>query len=112
MTTPLYIRFWSKVRTGTGCWEWTGARARFGHGLVHVGPGGKLAQTHRVAWELMVGPVPEGMGVLHRCDNPPCVRPDHLFLGTQQDNVRDMWAKGRQGEDAAPSGRWRQRRAS
>ena len=51
--------------------------------------------AHRAAWELANGPVPNGMSVLHRCDNPPCVRPEHLFVGTQKDNVRDMIEKGR-----------------
>lgn len=93
---PLYIRFWEKVRTQPdGCWEWQGGRARFGHGLIHTGPGARLSQAHRVSWELNVGPVPPGACVLHRCDNPPCVNPAHLFLGTKHDNIRDMVAKGR-----------------
>ena len=95
---PLYDRFWEKVRTGKGCWEWQGGRAAFGHGLIHLGNGNKLVQAHRVAWELANGPIPDGLCVLHHCDNPPCVRPTHLFLGTLGDNARDMVAKGRHHE--------------
>lgn len=57
--------------------------------------GGKSKYAHRLMWEEVNGPIPHGMCVLHRCDNPPCIRPDHLFLGTKADNVRDMIAKGR-----------------
>jgi hypothetical protein len=86
-------RFDRKVDRSGECWVWTGAHDSFGHGrltrnYVNVG-------AHRVAWERSNGPIPEGMCVLHRCDNPPCVRPDHLFLGTKRDNSRDMIAKGR-----------------
>lgn len=55
-----------------------------------------MIYAHRLAWELVHGPIPEGMCVLHHCDNPACVRPSHLFLGTQKENVQDMYAKGRQ----------------
>lgn len=92
-------RFWKKVRRGEGCWEWTGYRQSpvyGGHGLFRRGDGRVgMHGAHRASWEIHNGPVPTGLFVLHRCDNPPCVRPDHLFLGTQSDNVRDMDAKGR-----------------
>ena len=98
-------RFWPKVRRGTKCWEWIAARQPhprgkgFTYGIFWVGDRkagtGKMIQAHRVAWELTKGPAPAGMKVLHKCDNPACVRPSHLFLGTQKDNMADMVAKGR-----------------
>lgn len=94
MSETVNRRFWSKVRrVSGGCWLWTGARNRYG--LFRLN--GKVRKAHRVAWELTNGPIPDGLNVLHTCDNPPCVRPSHLFLGTQAENVRDMWAKGRHG---------------
>jgi len=86
-------RFWPKVRRGDGCWEWTGGRVKFGYGQTSIN--GKSITAHRMAWILAYGSIPDGLCVLHRCDNPPCVRPDHLFLGTNKDNTRDMIAKGR-----------------
>lgn len=81
------------VRKTDGCWEWTGRRDRQGYGRLRMN--GKECLAHRVAWELTRGPIPEGMKVCHSCDNPPCIRPDHLWLGTQRDNVLDMEHKGR-----------------
>ena len=86
-------RFWSKVKKTEGCWLWMGARDPDGYGSFRVGSRGTHA--HRIAYALKVGHIPPGLSVLHRCDNPPCVRPDHLFLGTQLDNVNDMAKKGR-----------------
>lgn len=77
----------------TPCVEWTGAKAN-GYGQRWVN--GKAQYVHRLAWEEAHGPIPEGMRVLHRCDNPPCYRLDHLFLGTSKVNTEDMIAKGRQ----------------
>lgn len=98
-------KFWPKVdKSGpNGCWIWTGAlfsdtgRGEFGiNGIVHL--------AHRVSWELTYGPIPESdaskygtLYVLHKCDNPPCVNPDHLFLGTGKENIHDMIHKGRSG---------------
>lgn len=96
MRPSLEERFWSKVkRAGVDeCWEWQASRRRRGYG--QIGARGRTsAAAHRVAWELTHGPIPDGLWVLHRCDNPPCVNPAHLFLGTAQDNVADMNAKGR-----------------
>lgn len=78
------------------CWEWPGHRTAGGYGVLRTyGRSGRDLYAHRLIWEQYAGPIPEGIQVLHRCDNPPCVRPIHLFLGTVEDNVRDMWTKGR-----------------
>lgn len=88
-------RFYQKVRIDekTGCHVWTGAVDEHGYGryLHH----GKNRAAHRIAWRLANGPIPYGIWVLHKCDNPPCVNPAHLFLGTVLDNTRDMISKGR-----------------
>lgn len=78
----------------TPCTIWAGAKNKAGYGTRGNGRGGS-ALAHRVAFSEAFGPIPEGMCVLHKCDNPPCVNPEHLFLGTQADNVRDMRQKGR-----------------
>ncbi len=83
-----------------GCWEWTGVR-RYGYGKFHEtverGRPRRQVLAHRRSWELHNGPIPGGMHVLHRCDNPPCINPAHLFLGTPADNMRDKMFKGRAG---------------
>lgn len=78
--------------TEAGCLEFVGAN-RLGYGRIWTGE--RVADTHRLAWELTFGPIPSGMVVCHKCDNPPCFNPEHLFVGTQGDNLRDMAAKGR-----------------
>lgn len=87
-------RFWLRVTKGEGCWEWNGPRDQDGYGKFTVS--GRPTSTHRYSWELHFGPIPEGQKVCHHCDNPPCSRPDHLFLGTHADNHADRNAKGRQ----------------
>jgi len=91
--TPLEEYFRSRVRRGDGCWTWTGNLNQFGYGIVCVR--GVKKRAHRVAWEIEHGPIPHGLFVCHHCDNPCCVRTDHLFLGTPKDNCADMHRKGR-----------------
>jgi hypothetical protein len=96
-TKSLCERFWQKVAIADGCWEWLGAKNRRGYGGIGLGRAAAgRAYAHRVAWELESGrPIPEGMHVLHRCDNPSCVRASHLFLGSATDNMQDCVSKGR-----------------
>ena len=95
-------RFWSKVNKTDGCWLWTGYRFHAGYGGFHESqPKRTVRLAHRVAWELTNGLIPDGLHVCHTCDNRSCVRPDHLFLGTNADNVADKVAKGRQAKGEA-----------
>lgn len=97
MTKPLSDRFWPKVirRGDDECWGWSGARDVFGYGVLGAGRGRGTLGAHRVSWELHNGPIPDGLHVLHKCDNPPCCNPKHLFLGTVKDNSVDCARKGR-----------------
>jgi len=87
------VRFLSKVQKTEGCWEWQARREPFGHGSFYFQ--GRMVKAHRVAWMLFRGEIPEGMCVLHHCDNPPCVNPEHLYIGTKADNHADMVKRGR-----------------
>lgn len=98
---PIEERFWAKVckANGDGCWEWNGSTdGRYGA----IWMNGRLQKAHRVSYEMQVGLIPAGLSVCHSCDNPRCVRPDHLFLGTQSDNLLDATAKGRNGAQVHP----------
>ena len=95
MTTGAKERFLRKTcpEPNSGCLLWLGSAKRSGHGGIRFQK--KYTTAHRVAWESFVGPIPDGLCVLHKCDNPPCVNVRHLFLGTLQDNAIDMAVKGR-----------------
>lgn len=87
-------RFQNKYRTAhNGCWLWQHARNVKGYGWLRYG--GRMQLAHRMAWVLFRGPIPDGLCVLHHCDTPACVNPDHLFLGSTTDNNADRHAKGR-----------------
>jgi hypothetical protein len=103
-TVPASERFWKYVdKNGptvaempTNCWVWIGAKNEHGYGVIGKGGRGSGSlKAHRLSWEMQFGPAPEGHGVLHKCDNPACVRPDHLFTGDQKVNLDDCRRKGR-----------------
>ncbi len=88
-------RFWARVQKGD-CWEWIGSTNHDGYGNFNARQGGLIFyRAHRFSWHINKGPMPPGIDVCHKCDHPPCVNPDHLFLGTMKDNVADREAKGR-----------------
>ena len=104
-------RFWSKVRVSSpaDCWEWVGGKTRDGYGLVGIQNSelvGKFTVAHRLSWYLHNGPIPTDTLVCHRCDNPPCCNPDHLFLSDRSGNMRDAYEKGRLHMDRAWAARW------
>lgn len=86
--------FWDKVKKESeGCWKWLGATDHHGYGQMRVN--GHNVQAHRISWLIHNDVIPKGICILHRCDNPECTRPDHLYSGTLKDNSRDMIQKGR-----------------
>ena len=90
-------RLWSRVeKTESGCWLWTGYTCDTGYGKINLGgKNGRIVYTHRLAYELFHGPIPDGHSVCHTCDVRNCINPSHLFAGTQQQNMDDMVSKGR-----------------
>lgn len=98
---PLADRFWARVQKTPTCWVWLGhiGTTGLGYGYLSIHVAGRkkmIPQTaHRISWEIHHGPIPPGMWVLHRCDNPPCVNPNHLYLGTPADNMHDRSERGR-----------------
>ena len=101
MKRPLYERFWEKVSKGDSgeCWPWMACRQHTGYGWFTIRRG-KQMRANRLAWILTNGDIPEGRKVCHRCDNPSCCNPQHLFIGTQRDNMVDMTNKGRHWQSA------------
>jgi len=96
LSASALARFWSRIDTPAEpdrCWEWQSTRNDAGYGVLSLCS--VYYRVHRIMWALEHGPIPQGLYVLHDCDNPPCVNPAHLFLGTKSDNSRDMVAKGR-----------------
>lgn len=87
-------RFWSHVDASGDCWLWTAAKAFHEYGSFNAGDG-EMVLTHRYSWEMRHGPIPAGLWVLHHCDNPPCVRPEHLYVGDAKDNSRDCVVRNR-----------------
>lgn len=100
---PPESRFWPKVKKSEGCWEWQACLSTSGYGYFFFR--GRNCVAHRCIWEMRNGPIPAGLQICHACDNRKCVRPDHLWLGTQQDNITDMFNKGR--ENRPPENRAR-----
>lgn len=93
--------FWKSAVKQDGCWSWIGAANKAGYGFICTSFDGKASKrilAHRLSWRIHKGIFDESLRVLHRCDNPQCCNPDHLFLGTQADNVADMDSKGRRGD--------------
>lgn len=88
---PIEVRFWSKVIKKDGCWGWSGSKTTFGYGKIKNGEW--FTNAHRISWQIHFGDIPKGQSILHKCDNPECTNPDHLFLGSQRDNMRDMLTK-------------------
>jgi hypothetical protein len=86
-------KFWERVIKTNGCWKWEGSKVVKGYGRIKLN--GKAYPAHRLSWEIHYGPIPSGLCVCHKCDNPPCTNPDHLFLGTHADNQHDCFLKGR-----------------
>jgi hypothetical protein len=93
------IKIFSYINIKTNCWEWQKFKTKLGYGQISYR--GKQMKAHRASWTVFKGDIPTGICVLHTCDNPKCVNPDHLFLGSMKDNVQDMMKKGRDGHGIA-----------
>lgn len=102
MRTDFLTKF--VVHPRSRCWIWTGSRLPSGYGKAASGKRQTWDLAHRVSYRRYVGPIPDGMFVCHRCDNPGCVNPEHLFVGTPKENTLDMYSKGRQKQGRRPYG--------
>ncbi len=102
-TVPERLAKWLRKDEASGCWLWTG-HTNHGYGRIFVAPGRRPVISHRAAWQIANGKIPDGMWVLHKCDVPACCNPDHLFLGTPADNTKDMRDKGRSRWIGGPKG--------
>jgi hypothetical protein len=102
---PVEVRFWAKVKKGgeNDCWEWMAGKDKDGYGRFRYGK--QKARANKVAWEITNGPIPDGLWVLHTCDNPRCVNINHLYLGTVKENAidRDSRGRGAKGEHVGTS---------
>jgi hypothetical protein len=94
ITENILKRFWEKVDKSTDCWIWTAYKNKQGYGRLGIS-GANAVNAHRLSWTIHNGEIPDGYFVCHKCDNPSCIKPDHLFVGTRQDNIDDMMLKKR-----------------
>ena len=91
---PVLERFWAKVEKTSGCWYWSGTKTKAGYGQINID--GVPVYAHRLSWEIYnKKKIPKGKMVLHHCDNPPCIRPTHIYVGTASDNSKDCIRRGR-----------------
>ena len=95
--TPPHDRFWDKVKKKRGCWEWTGSKDSHGYGTISIGPksDNRRVKAHRISYEIHNGQISDGMCICHKCDNPECTNPRHLFSATHGENMTDMVVKRR-----------------